>query len=501
MNTTRHLRTRLAAAVTTATVTLAACGGSTSDSEPNANRNASGASISEANNTTAVTTPASTAATSASSTTTPPTTAAQASSTQPEKVSQVPPALQAQVDVLCDPTRFVGVPMTGGDPQRVGELLEFVEGVRTATPPIDSLDVPPELSRSFDLVRAAATSADEAFASAQTAAASGDLVAADDQINRYFAHLRSTSGRLALMGATCGLSDPARAAAADLNVPLDLDADQISAGFGSVWVSQEAGGTVVRVDPVTGEILATVDVGDDPLKLQPADGRMWVRTADSYVAIDADTNEVVATLEKADVGPAANRNYAVDGAMWICDGPRLHRYDIATLQSVASIDLAFDCAFVVATEDLVIAWNDNDDAGESGQSAAAFVDPNGSRLLATVTLPIDVGWPVVLPDAVFFGGDLNDKAVVIDPAPWTVRETIELPDRVGGGGGIVADDTSIYLPTHGNEPFELLVLDAKTFDVIDTLTPLNVNAAAVTDGAVWVTHPSSNVLQRFDVDG
>ena len=63
-----------------------------------------------------------------------------------------------------------------------------------------------------------------------------------------------------------------------------------------------------------------------PVKLQPADGRMVVRTADSYVAIDAATNTIVGTLLRADVGPNANRSWAVDGALWICV---LQRFDTA----------------------------------------------------------------------------------------------------------------------------------------------------------------------------
>jgi hypothetical protein len=378
-------------------------------------------------------------------------------------------------------------------------VLAFLDADAAAVPPIESIVVPSDLAAGWAPVLEASASARETLAEAKAAAAAGDLVTAERLVVRHFAHLRSVSGRLALMGATCGLSDPARVATADMKVTLDLAAEQLNLGFGSVWVSRKVGDDVVRVDPDTGEVLATIDVGTDPLKLQPADGRMWVRTADAYVAIDAATNEVVASLAKADVGPAANRNFAVDGTMWICDGRRLHRYDTATLRPVTAIDLDLDCAFVYATDELVVAWNDNDDPGESGQSAAVFVDPATSQVLSTMALPVDVGWPVVLDDTVFFGGDLNAKGVLVDRATWTVRSTIDLPDVVGGGGGIVSDGTSIYLPTRGVEPWNVLVLDASTFELTDTLTPLSVASVAVGDGALWVSDPYSNVLHRFDV--
>jgi len=43
------------------------------------------------------------------------------------------------------------------------------------------------------------------------------------------------------------------------------------------------------------------------------------------------------------------------------------------------------------------------------------------------------------------------------------------------------------------------VLDAETFEHVDTLEPLNVNGVVAEDGALWLVHPDTNVLQRFDV--
>jgi DNA-binding beta-propeller fold protein YncE len=78
-------------------------------------------------------------------------------------------------------------------------------------------------------------------------------------------------------------------------------------------VSERYGQRVVRVNPDTGTVVASIDVGGQPFTLQPADGRMWVLTGDRYVAIDPATKTITATLTKADVGPAANRSWAGDG--------------------------------------------------------------------------------------------------------------------------------------------------------------------------------------------
>ena len=132
-----------------------------------------------------------------------------------------------------------------------------------------------------------------------------------------------------------------------------------------------------------------------------------------YVAIDPATNTVTATLAKADVGAEANRSWAVDRALWICDGSRLHRYDPTNVSLVATVDLGIDCGQVFATSDLVVAWTFNDDGG--GASAAAFVDPATNAVVARVDLPVNVGVPVVEDDAVFFPGSATPV-----PPPSTV---------------------------------------------------------------------------------
>ena len=109
---------------------------------------------------------------------------------------------------------------------------------------------------------------------------------------------------LALNNVRCGPADPVLIAQADLNVPIP-DAWQLETGFDSVWVSSRENQAVHRIEPDTGKELAVIDVGSTPLKLQPADGRMIVRTDDSYEAIDPATNAVAGTLAMADVGPNA----------------------------------------------------------------------------------------------------------------------------------------------------------------------------------------------------
>jgi len=331
------------------------------------------------------------------------------------------------------------------------------------------------------------------------AADAGDTVGAQRDLDEGFDRLARTATAWAMAGAPCGPADPARVESADLTVPLEMSSWQASAGFDSIWVSEELADRVVRLDPDTGDVQATIDVGDAPLRLQPADGSMWVRTASSYDEVDPDTNEVTRTLPKADVGPAANRSWAVDGAMWICDGQQLHRYDPTTLTATATLDLELECGTVWADDDLVVAWSYNEDAGESGTSAAAFVDPATNTVLATVPLPVDVGGPAVLPDAVFFPGYGGTTAVIVDRATWTISATPDLGLTATGNGQPAFDGKSIYIGTADHH--DVARLDPATFTVTDTIEPLGVNAVFVDGDSLWIANGQPhNVVQRFDID-
>ena len=221
---------------------------------------------------------------------------------------------------------------------------------------------------------------------------------------------------------------------------------------------------------------------------------------DAYVRIDAATNAVDATLAKADVGPAANRNWAIDGAMWVCDGRQLHRYDPTTVERVATIDIGIDCDYVLATPDLVVVWVYHDDPALSADPATVMIDPATNTVLATVALPAHALMPAIFDDRVVFPGNVNPTLTVVDRATWTVVATHDL-GRQAGGGGIVTDGESIYVPTREFAlANDVLVVDADTYEVTDTILTLNVNGAALLDDALWTTGNTFDVVQRFDLE-
>ncbi|MBA2632470.1 MAG: hypothetical protein H0U86_05660 [Chloroflexi bacterium] len=75
-------------------------------------------------------------------------------------------------------------------------------------------------------------------------------------------------------------------------------------GHGSLWLASDPPGTLVRMDPVTGEILATIEVSgpaDRPYNMAPALDNRWVWASagvdNAIVRIDPQTNQVVDRFE------------------------------------------------------------------------------------------------------------------------------------------------------------------------------------------------------------
>ena len=425
----------------------------------------------------------------------PPSTAAPATAAAPTTVAT---GWQDDVAAYCDRLYAALDSVPAGDESPAG-MAAFITGTHAAVgdfPGLDTITVPADMQEDWGHIVAIGADAAASLDAAAEAVAAGDAATAEVAFGEAGDALNRTSGLIALAGAQCGEATPERTATATLNIPTGGDAGQIATGFDSIWVSETGNDRVLRVDPTSGEIIATIEVGAGPLKLQPADGRMWARTRDEYVAIDPATNTAVERLAKADVGPAANRSWVVDGAMWICDGQRLHRYDPVTLQSVATIELGIECGQPYATDELAVAWSYNEDDGESGSSAAVLVDPK-TNATKKVDLPVDVGVPVVLDDVVFFPGNRGDgTAVVVDRATATVTATPDL-GRPTAGSLIVSDGERIYVPTY-DELSDVLVVDASDFTVTDTLKPLGNQTLALLDGSLWSASSRFGMLQRHD---
>ncbi len=122
-----------------------------------------------------------------------------------------------------------------------------------------------------------------------------------------------------------------------------LDLNDLVVAQGSLWVSVRSGsrtpGTVERLDPSTGRVLARVKVGMDPGALTACGGSIWV--ANTYSAsvsrIDPETGRVLATVP---VGEGPEEIVCGFGSVWVASEFRANvitRIDPRTGRVVATL--------------------------------------------------------------------------------------------------------------------------------------------------------------------
>ena len=135
-------------------------------------------------------------------------------------------------------------------------------------------------------------------------------------------------------------------------IPVDPPTD-LDFGHGSVWVISESYGTLSRIDPQTGEVVANIDVQSAPLDIavDESSGAVWVagrsmdydKPEDNKLSrVDPATNRVVAEIpiragvricKYDDPGCLGGGAYAVavgEGAVWVSSDDKLVKVDPET---------------------------------------------------------------------------------------------------------------------------------------------------------------------------
>jgi virginiamycin B lyase len=83
-----------------------------------------------------------------------------------------------------------------------------------------------------------------------------------------------------------------------LHVPVPGGAKAVRAGLGGVWVSSPMANTISRMDPATGSLVASIKVGAVPQFLAVGEGAVWTmdQIGGTVSRIDPATNSVSATI-------------------------------------------------------------------------------------------------------------------------------------------------------------------------------------------------------------
>jgi YVTN family beta-propeller protein len=246
-------------------------------------------------------------------------------------------------------------------------------------------------------------------------------------------------------------------------------------------VPNSGDGTLVRLDPATNQVVATIDTGSTPLGLPSsvsspgiggpaiaaaaAGNQVWVsrvvNTAPpewAALRIDPATNTV------AQVIPLEVQPWVLalsSDALWITSKlqGRVVRIDTATAQVVASIDVPAADQIAINEHGVWVSsldLNNQDDLGAWNPYGAPFITR-------------------------------------IDPATNAVVETI--PFEVGITG-IAAGEGALWVCSFWNDT--VWRLDPQTGETVAEIALGDPQSLAAGDGAVWVNRPATKIITRID---
>ena len=245
----------------------------------------------------------------------------------------------------------------------------------------------------------------------------------------------------------------------------------IAAGEGSIWTSNIGDGSVSRIDPATNRVVATIPVwpenvcgGDpsarcsSPVGIAITSGAVWVALHHewSVVRIDPATNRVVATIPVGAAGgnlsgpsdlTAANGLVYVGGAGGLESEPYLKRIDPATNTVTPVIDLPSGCGRPAGAGTHV--WIGIAGCGPGGAGTIGDIDLGSASIVGQVA----VGGPPF--DVVVGAGKIwtvtgSNELVRIDPAAHAVTGRLPFPGNaeahvaVGAEGIWLAIQNAVY---------------------------------------------------------
>jgi virginiamycin B lyase len=232
-----------------------------------------------------------------------------------------------------------------------------------------------------------------------------------------------------------------------------LGSELAAVGAGGLWLTHRGQGTVTRVDPATGRILATITVpaaSPEPGDMSVAVGArgVWVandnyvtgRAQDNVFRIDPATNKVVATLR---VDPPLHGIAAGDRAVMVTAGHSdyvAHQIDPATNRVVATFPVGNVNAVAYGAGAFWVAC---------GDGTLTRIDPVGRRVVATIQLGAAAG--AVAADAQGVWVATADGSVTrINPSTNTIVGSLPVGSQVSDVLSLAASPGAVWLTTGGD---------------------------------------------------
>lgn len=235
----------------------------------------------------------------------------------------------------------------------------------------------------------------------------------------------------------------------------------VEAGFGSIWVANGPAGTILRIDPASNTVVATIQAGRPVCCLAFGAGAVWGSSfaTDAVVRVDPATNSVVDSFPSGGLAP--NGITFGDGFVWVAN----HHGN--PTGSVAKIDPATDTVIDVIPV-----------------GAAMFL--GGPMSMAAVPGSIWIAVP-------------NLSALVrINTATDAISATIPVH---GACGEVAADSQQVWV-SGGHPPHcapGVSLVNPATDSLVTRLTASGPSSSnALGSGGFWFGVDTSDLLNRVD---
>ncbi len=240
----------------------------------------------------------------------------------------------------------------------------------------------------------------------------------------------------------------------------------VAVGDGSVWVTDEDSGTVLRIDAATGTVVDRTRSGNDATAALFAAGSLWVANeADGTVSrIDPARDKLTATIP---VGGDPHALAFGAGSLWVSDGQlgTITRVDVDTNLPLNSISIGTAPTTLAFGEEAL--WVGNAQGG-----GVSRIDPHTGRVLSTTALGRTADAIAIVAHRVWAASTAAHRLEEIDPGDGRVLRTVEL-----GGSPIGLDRLGSLLA--------VTALPASTTHRGGTLIATGPGSDATLDPATW----------------
>jgi virginiamycin B lyase len=282
-----------------------------------------------------------------------------------------------------------------------------------------------------------------------------------------------------------------------INVP--VGPAWLAIGFGSVWLSKSKSHLVLRIDPVSNQIIAKIRVGSDPeLGIGIGLGFVWIVDPKdrSLTQIDPGTNHVLRTTP-VNVSKETEGAFGVGaGSLWILTDEggtvsgTLSRIDPATGKIIANIAVGSESHSAIMAMDSV--W-----VTSSAHDNVMRIDPESNSVVAEIPVPRAPRFIAAGEGSIWVLSQGDGTLTRIDPHSNQVVATIAV-GVPGPGGDLSIGEGSVWVaaervPLSQIDPHSnRLVRQFVGGELDDTLR--------VGFGSAWVVDEGHGQIWRVDLD-